>query len=185
MPPGSTKVVTYTSHKWPQSMQMTYFQRKNELIIDQGCILWGLRVVIPQKFWERLLNEIHKGMCRIKALARSYLWWPQLNKAIETKVKSCEVCVTVQNSPPAIHFMLGIGHFWIWQHVPIDFAKKGNHDFQVLIDSHPKWKCWNANYHCRKDMWSALLNFCTLWVSRRACKWQQTSDHCICIPKNF
>ena len=61
-----SKIVTYTSHGWPQSMKalpdnlQPYFQRKNELTTDQGCILWGLRVVIPQKFQERLLNEIHE-----------------------------------------------------------------------------------------------------------------------------
>ena len=72
----------------------------------------------------------------MKALARSYLWWPQLDKAIETKVKSCEVCAAVQNSPPANPL-----HTWnrpsqIWQRIHIDFAQKGNHNFLVLIDSH-------------------------------------------------
>jgi len=83
-----------------------YFWRRNELTIE--FILWDLRVVIPQKFRERLLNEIrdegHPSICRMKTLARFYLWWPQLAKTIETKVKLCKVCAAVQNSPP------GIGH---------------------------------------------------------------------------
>ena len=108
--PVSAKVVMYTSCGWPQSIKdlsddlKLFYWRRNELTIEQGYILWGLCVVIPQKFQERLLNEIHEehlGICRMKALARSYLWWLQLDKAIEIKVKSCKVCVVVQNSPPA------------------------------------------------------------------------------------
>jgi len=75
----------------------------------------------------------------MKALARSYLWWPQLDKAIETKVKSCEVCTAVQNSPPTSPLYTWNWPSRIWQRIHIDFAQKGNNTFLVLIDSHSKW----------------------------------------------
>ena len=75
----------------------------------------------------------------MKALARSYLWWPQLDKAIETKVKSHEVYTAVQNSPPATPLYTWQWPSHIWQHLHIDFAQKGNNTFLVLIDSHSKW----------------------------------------------
>ena len=86
---------------------------------------------------ERLLNQIHKehpGICKMKALARCYLWWPTLDKDIETKVKSCTTAV--RNAPPL--------HSWewparIWQRLLIDFAQKGDHTFLVIIDRHLKW----------------------------------------------
>ena len=93
----------------------------------------------------------------MKALVRSYLWWPQLDKAIETKVKLCEVCAEVQNSPPANPL-----HTWnwpsrIWQCIHIGFAQKGNHTFLVLIDSHrSSWKLlkWEALLQKRHVMCS-------------------------------
>ena len=146
--PVLAKVVMYTSRGWPQSTKdlsddlKPFYWKRNELTIEQGCILWGLRVVIPQRFQERLLHETHEehpGICRMKALARSYLWWPQLDKVIETKVKSCEVCAAVQNSPPATPLYTWKWPSRIWQHLHINFAQKGNNTFLVLIDSHSKW----------------------------------------------
>ncbi|CAB4028416.1 Transposon Tf2-9 poly, partial [Paramuricea clavata] len=32
---------------------------KSELTVHQGCILWGMRVVIPSKLQERILRELH------------------------------------------------------------------------------------------------------------------------------
>lgn len=43
----------------------------------------------------RVLNELHKGHIRIvkmKSLARSCFWWPGIDKAVETLVKSCQGC---------------------------------------------------------------------------------------------
>ena len=123
-------------------MLMPYYYRKDQLTTEQGCILWGFRVVIPEKFRERLLNQIHEehpGICKMKALARCYLWWPTLDKDIETKVKACAVCAAVRNIPPTAPL-----HSWqwparIWQRLHIDFAQKSNHTFLVIIDSHSKW----------------------------------------------
>ena len=54
-----------------------YYERHNELTVHQGCILWGIRVVIPNKLQDRVLEELHDGhlgVVKMKALARSYVW---------------------------------------------------------------------------------------------------------------
>ena len=113
-----SKVLQYTVQGWPNSTDhlpeafKPYYNRKDQLTTEQGCILWGFRVVIPEKFRERLLNQIHEehpGMCKMKALARCYLWWPTLDKDIETKVKACAVCAAVRNIPPTAPL-----HAWLW-----------------------------------------------------------------------
>ena len=41
-------------------------------------VLWGARVVIPKTFQGHILDELHwehPGMCSMKGLARSYVWW--------------------------------------------------------------------------------------------------------------
>ena len=49
---------------------------------------------------ESILEELHKdhaGICRIKALAQSYVWWPGLDREVEQLVKACLPCKSVKN----------------------------------------------------------------------------------------
>ena len=51
----------------------------SELSLAQRCIMWGMRTVIPPKFRQRCLEELHVshlGIVKTKSLARSLLWWP-------------------------------------------------------------------------------------------------------------
>ena len=58
-----SKVVEYTQNGWPNNVTddkyLPYYRRRNELSADQGCLLWGMRGVIPPRFRERMLNELH------------------------------------------------------------------------------------------------------------------------------
>ena len=70
-----------------------FIQRRDGLSLDDGCILWGSRVVVPQQGRETVLEELHEGhpgIARMKALARSFVWWPGIDKELELKVKQCE-----------------------------------------------------------------------------------------------
>ena len=45
------------------------------------------------------LHEGHRGVAKMKALARSYVWWPGIDKAIEQVSKGCTGCQLTQNNP--------------------------------------------------------------------------------------
>lgn len=80
-----------------ESVVKPYFVHRNELSVDKGCVMWGARVVVPEKFREQLLEELHDqhlGMSLTKSLVRSYLWWPGLDKEIE-RVAGCNTCHVV------------------------------------------------------------------------------------------
>ena len=90
--------------------------------IEDNCLLWGIRVILPEKLRERVIKELHNthpGIVRKKAVARSYFWWPQIDKDIERKAKSCTTCA----SNPTTAAL----HPWIWpsrpwERVHVDFA---------------------------------------------------------------
>ena len=44
--------------------------------------MWGNRVVVPNKWQKGVLEELHQvhfGIARTKAIARGYVWWPELD----------------------------------------------------------------------------------------------------------
>ena len=48
-----------------------YRQRKEELSLQYGCILWGSRVVVPEQGRKLVIEELHaqhQGMSRVKSL---------------------------------------------------------------------------------------------------------------------
>ena len=78
--PVLARVYEHTMNGWPDKIKdeqlKPYFIRRHELATESGCILWGMRVIIPPQFRERLLEDLHEthpGMCKMKALARSYV----------------------------------------------------------------------------------------------------------------
>ena len=73
-----SKVIDYVKRGWtkevPQDVQ-PYVQYQNELSVENGCLLWGTRVVIPKSLQGILLQSLHvnhPGITRKKALAQSY-----------------------------------------------------------------------------------------------------------------
>ena len=120
-----------------------YKTRASELTTESGCLLWGSRVIIPKGLQNKVLlelHEVHPGMTRMKALARSYVWWPGIDSDIETTVRKCLTCQMNQNKPSAAPV-----HAWEfpstpWERLHIDHAGPTNGDtFLVVVDSFSKW----------------------------------------------
>eukprot|EP00731_Ephydatia_muelleri_P005077 Em0002g1253a len=102
-------------HGWQQQEGVDfqpYEQHKHELSVEDGCALWGSRVVVPPAGREavvRLLHEGHPGISRMKALARGVVWWLGLDSQLESKVKECVACQSSRKSPPKAPL-----HPWEW-----------------------------------------------------------------------
>ena len=120
-----------------------YASRKWELSVQGDCILWGSRVVVPQACREavlEMLHEAHPGIVRMKALARSIVWWPGIDADVEKKVKSCQQCQANSKAPPVAPL-----HPWEfptrpWSRLHIDFAGPFlGKLFVVLVDAYSKW----------------------------------------------
>ena len=85
-------------------------------------ILWRSRIVIPPQGHSMVLSDTHQGSSKMKALRRSYVWWPGMDAEIENLVKSCSTCQENRPSPPAAPL-----HSWEWPSEPwsclhLDFA---------------------------------------------------------------
>ena len=93
--PVLSRVVEYTMTGWADDENpaiQTYYQRRNELTVEDGCLLWGIRVIIPGSLRERVLQEGHPGTVLMKSLARLHVWWPKLDQSIASVVRDCAKC---------------------------------------------------------------------------------------------
>ena len=107
-----------------------------------GILMYGERVVIPTVLTKKILKDFHIGhpeMSRVKALMRSYVYEPGMDKDIENMMKSSKSCASVAKAPP-IKF-----NPWPKTDKPscrlhIDYAGpiKGT-SFFVIVDSFTKW----------------------------------------------
>ena len=145
--PVMSKVLRFTMQGWPESYDSTtfksYHNKKFELSVEDGCLLWGTRVIIPPPGRSKILTELHEahpGVSRMKALARSYVWWPTLDEDIEREVKNCNQCQLHHTTPAAapLHPWEWPGHPWTRLHIDYAGPFKGEM-FLVVVDAYSKW----------------------------------------------
>jgi len=76
------------------------------LSVEDDRVLWGSRVMIPPQGCSRVMDDCHPGVSHMKSLARSYTWWPNMDKDIEEKARSCATCQSCLKMPsgyPPVH----------------------------------------------------------------------------------
>ena len=141
-----SKVRQYTLTGWPQNYEQAltpYYRRKNKLSIECGCLMWGSRVVIPPKLQSYVLGELHvshPGTVRMKTLARTYIWWPNVDRELEELVQNCHTCQANRQKPRST-----LLHSWswptgAWQQIHVDFAGPFlGHMFFLVTDAYSEW----------------------------------------------
>ena len=123
--PVLSKVLERTQHGWPQLIPVDlepFFSKRHELNIFHGCIMWGIRVVVPHQLRNHILHELHEsriGNVKMKGLVRGYVCWPGIDQDIESLAKKCQGCQKVQFETPTMSFM--------------------RHMFLIVVDTHSKW----------------------------------------------
>ena len=146
--PVLSRVLQYTRRGWPESAKTDtqlspFYHRKAEISVEDGCLLWGSRIIIPHHYRQDVLEELHEahpGMTKMKGLARMFVWWPGLDKDIERNVRLCQACQSTQNSPPVAPL-----HPWHWPTRPwtrlhMDYAGPiCGKMILIVVDSHSKW----------------------------------------------
>ena len=141
-----SRVYQYLTKGWPREVESslsTYAAKKSELTVEGGCILWGVRVIIPTKWRKRLLLELHRdhpGSCKMKSIARGYMWWPGMDQSIEDLVKSCLDCQQIGKAPPVAPLQPWERPTRVFQRLHIDFAGPFQGAmFFIEVDAYSKW----------------------------------------------
>ncbi|XP_011313170.1 uncharacterized protein K02A2.6-like [Fopius arisanus] len=141
-----SQVLEYVMNGWPDKVDAkidSFKNRYRELAVERECLMWGYRVVIPSSLREMLLRELHSshmGIVRMKAVARSYIWWPGIDGDIENTTQRCILCLENSDNPPRAKLQN-----WKWpegpnQRLHIDFLGPiDGRMYMVIIDAFSKW----------------------------------------------
>ncbi|CAF2035554.1 unnamed protein product [Rotaria magnacalcarata] len=99
----------FTLTNWPSSFSKSknpklipYFNNRYSLSVVNDCILFDTRIIIPKQLQCRVINMLHCGhigIIKMKHLARTYCWWPNIDKDICDMIKSCTICSKLQPLP--------------------------------------------------------------------------------------
>jgi hypothetical protein len=136
----------YVQNGWPSKVEEElkgYAVHKDELSLQDGLLLCGARVVIPSKGRRQvleILHESHPGISKMKALARSVVWWPGIDQDIESRVNGCHNCqesAAAKAPAPSCPWEFPARP---WSRLHLDYAGPFlGKFFLIIVDAYSKW----------------------------------------------
>ena len=143
--PVLSRVHRYLLTGWPESDITTtqYHKVRDELSIHDGCVMRGARIIVPEPgraTMLKLLHSSHSGVVKMKALARSYIWWPGIDLQIEQLSQQCAQCEENARQPTRAPLRPWLFPQEPWKRVHLDYAGPiENRMILVAVDAYSKW----------------------------------------------
>ncbi|UYV80580.1 hypothetical protein LAZ67_19000797 [Cordylochernes scorpioides] len=145
--PILSKVKFWAMNGWPERKVDDKFRdfvsKSSEISVHKDYLLWGSRVIIPERLRKDILNLLHDthiGIVGTKALARGLCWWPKMDGDIERMISSCSVCLSCSHDPPKTDVYPWIWPSRPWSRLHIDHAGSFQGKiFLVVVDAYSKW----------------------------------------------
>ncbi|EYC13329.1 hypothetical protein Y032_0044g925 [Ancylostoma ceylanicum] len=116
------------SGRWPKVVKGAwkhFHNRRESLSLVQGCVMLSDRVVVPETLRAVVLKELHTGhpgIVRMKSLARSYVYWPNIDEDCERTVQGCTDCQLQSKTPAKVPLQMWKSAQEVWERIHVDFA---------------------------------------------------------------
>lgn len=127
----------------PKQEFLAFTKLGNELSLQEGCVIRGTRLVVPEKARKDVLELAHaghRGVVAMKACARGYFWWPGVDNDIERVVKSCTTCCQHQKAPNKAPPPDWKRATTPWHTIHADFAGPVEGKMLlIVVDAYSKW----------------------------------------------
>ena len=128
---------------WPENIKdlsvdvRTYWSFRDELSMQNGIILKGNQVIIPDQLRHNILEQLHashQGIDKTKKLARECVFWSGMPKSVENICASCHLCQKMlhQQTPQPLHPHERPMPPWV--KVGSDIFTIGSNNFLIISD---------------------------------------------------
>ncbi|KAK7108980.1 hypothetical protein V1264_013102 [Littorina saxatilis] len=133
---------------WPDTLQevppaiRTFWHFRDELAIEDGLILKGQRLLIPESQREDIMEQLHyghQGIEKTRLRARESVFWPGINKDIEQRTKSCPICQEHKPSQSPESLMPHEVPSRPWETLGTDLFRLHGYEYLLLTDYYSKY----------------------------------------------
>ena len=139
--------VQFSTHKPEEAKQLPrsirhYWSCRDELSVDDGMVIKGERIIIPESMREETLGRIHaghQGVNKCQLRAKTCVYWPGINKEIERIVGACNICQGYQNSQSHEPLMPREIPQRPWQIVGTDLFQCLGAEYLIVADYYSKY----------------------------------------------
>ena len=119
-----------------------FWDIKHELSFEEGLILRGARIYIPEKLQTSVLqclHQSHMGIEKTKARANEIIFWPGMTKNIETIISKCDTCNMFRKKQQKESMMSHEVPKQAWEKISFYIFCFGGQDFLLVVDYFSKF----------------------------------------------
>ena len=133
---------------WPESRKQCpaelwdYWNFRCDLVIDDGIVLKGNRIVVPEKLRKEVLKAIHtghQGESKCILLARESVFWPGVTKDIRQMVQECATCSKYQPAQPRLPILQPELPTSPWKKLGIDIFEYKSSKYLIVADYYSRY----------------------------------------------
>ena len=136
---------------------MKFWDVRDRLIVHDGVLLMGQRMIIPVALRTgvlKILHMAHQGCTGMAARARRTVYWPGIDKDVANKRNGCQYCTTHAPSQPEEPMINEPVPQYPFQIICADYFALDGHHYLAVAD---RFSGWLLMYHFPKEAKAAQL----------------------------
>ena len=139
------KIMKFVVKGWPTYTPrylLPYSCNREEYSIEDGFLLRGTAVVVPQNLTKtviKLFHNQHLGINRTRKKVRHFFWWPKMDAMIGEAIANCKKCQEFRTKKPNASLKAWDEVSVPMERIHVDVAQFKNFQILCLVDSFSSW----------------------------------------------